>query len=390
MTDMFDYLLWRGDLAIEKDSFNEVDGIIMAALSYIPFELIKEHMEGKISLGKAAELILEIPDIEEKLLFKKDYRLLCEVIKSERFKNILLSGYENFINTETQTQFSAITATLEKKLHCVCFRGTDDNLIGWKEDFNMAFVSPVPGQKSAVKYLEKSAGRLSGKLIVCGHSKGGNFAIYASAFCKKTVKRRIEHIYNYDGPGFTPEILESEGYKSICKKIRTFVPQSSVVGMLLEHEDDFTIVSSHNIGLLQHGYYSWEVEGRGFVCLEEVTNNSKVIDRTLKKWLYEMSNEQRENFIEAIYGIVEKTNATTIKELTDNWFSSAIVILRSVKNLDEPTRKAVNQALGEFVRCARESLVSVGTAEMKNFSEKIKGFFSGNNEEKKFARLTKS
>ncbi|MBE7016002.1 MAG: DUF2974 domain-containing protein, partial [Ruminococcaceae bacterium] len=297
-----------------------------------------------------------------------------EEIKScNRFGSVLLYDYVNKVDSETQTQFSAITAKITKGLYCVCFRGTDQNLVGWKEDFNMAFISPVPGQTMAKAYLEKAARKIRGKIIVCGHSKGGNFAIYSSAMSNDKTKAKISCIYNYDGPGFESKFLQSAEYESIKGKVTTFIPQSSVVGMLLEHEDDYTIIhSSNNVGIMQHDFYSWDVICRNFVYTGAMTNDSRAVDKTLKSWLNDMTYEQRELFIDTIYNIVLKTNAKTVKELTDNWFSSAGVILRSVKDLDEPTKKAVNKALLEFAKCAKNSIFTVGSEEIKNLSDRIK------------------
>lgn len=379
MANILEYLKWRGDISIDYDGFCEIDGIIMSALSYIPFELTGDMIKSPVTLEDVASKLLEINNLQDKLMFKSDYKLLEQLKSCERFKSVLLYDYVNTIDSETQTQFSAITVKLSKNLYCICFRGTDQNLVGWKEDFNMAFISPVPGQTMAKEYLEKAAKKIRSKIIVLGHSKGGNFAIYASGMSSDKTKGKIRDVYNFDGPGFESKFLKSAEYASIKDKVSTFIPQSSVVGMLLEHEDDYTIIhSSKNVGIMQHDFYSWDVECRNFLYLDTVTNNSKAVDKTLKTWLNDMTYEQRELFIDTIYGIVLKTNAKTIKDLTDNWFSSAGVIVKSLKDLDEPTKKAVNKALIEFARCAKDSIFTVGSEEMKNFSDKIKNNHFGN------------
>ena len=379
MANILEYLKWRGDISIDYDGFCEIDGIVMSALSYIPFELAGDAMESPVTIEEVAEKLLKIDNLQGKLMFKKDSNLLEALKSCERFRSVLLYDYVNKIDSETQTQFAAVTAKLTKNLYCVCFRGTDQNLVGWKEDFNMAFISPVPGQTMAKEYLEKAAKKIRGKIIVCGHSKGGNFAIYASGMASSKTKGKIVRVYNYDGPGFESKFLQSDEYAQIKDKVSTFIPQSSVVGMLLEHEDDYTIIhSSKNVGILQHDFYSWDVDCQNFVYLDTVTSNSRAMDKTLKTWLNDMTYEQRELFIDTIYGIVLKTNAKTVKELTDNWFSSAGVIVKSLKDLDEPTKKAVNKALLEFARCAKDSIFTVSSEEMKSFSDRIKNNPFGN------------
>ncbi|MGN0115161.1 MAG: DUF2974 domain-containing protein [Acutalibacteraceae bacterium] len=357
MTNIFDYLQWRGDLLLEKIGFNEADGVILARLSYIPFDgVINQDFADFVTVADAAKALLSIPDIKNMVLLKDDVRLLEALSESERFRGMIISGYVNQIETEAQTQFSAITVRLSDDEYYISFRGTDHTLVGWKEDFNMGFACPVPSQKLAVEYLQNAAKRTRGRLVIGGHSKGGNLAVYAAAFCDDSVKRRIESVYNFDGPGFDNKVLSSDGYKSIFSKINTFVPQSSVVGMLLGHEEKYTIVHSSQNGIWQHDIYSWEIRRDGFVYLETVDNSSRFVDYTLKAWIAELDYKQREKFVDTIYSVMATTNATTFRELGDHWLANAKTVLTSYKNLDEPTRKAVTQALRSLAKCAKDGL----------------------------------
>lgn len=227
--------------------------------------------------------MLNLPDIAQLVLAKYDVDLLKLLAENRRYRNMKLTYYVNQIENESQMQFSAVTVQISKKLHFVSYRGTDNTLVGWKEDFNMSFTCPVPAQKSAVEYLEQVASKTTGELILGGHSKGGNLAVYAAAFCKQALQGRIATVYNFDGPGFSQKVIKAEGYINICNKVTTYVPQSSIVGMLLEHEEKYTIIHSNQLGIMQHDIYSWMVERNHLVTLREITNSSKVIDRTLKQ-----------------------------------------------------------------------------------------------------------
>lgn len=355
MSNVFDYLAWRGDLLFRQSPFNEVDGAILARFAYAPFECMETPIgDRKVSIKEAANSLLEHPDIEDEVLLKIDLRLIESIAESERFNDLKIFAYENVYDIETQTQFSAITVQLDKGWYFVAFRGTDATFIGWKEDFNMSFLCPVPSQEMAVRYLNKVGGQLNGKLIVGGHSKGGNLSVYSSAFCEQEIQRRIAAIYNFDGPGFDKSILSTEGYQNICDRIQTFIPQSSIVGMLLEHEESYIIVhSDQTINVFQHDVLSWNVERNHFEYLETVTNASKFIDSTLKAWIADMTPEQREQFIDAIYSIVSQTNLQSFKELNNNYIASAKAITNSIKNLDEDTRQAVIKALLSLAKCAK-------------------------------------
>lgn len=217
----------------------------------------------------------------------------------------------------------------------------------------MSFVCPVPAQVLASRYVERLANEKPEKnIVITGHSKGGNLAVYAAAFCDDGVQKRITSVFNYDGPGFDDRVLRTESYKRICKRIMTFVPQSSVIGMLLGHEEAYTIVHSEQTGMMQHDVYSWDVRRDGFDCLERVDNSSRFVDFTLKAWITDLDYKQRESFFDTVYTVMKETNASTLREMGENWFASAVSVLKSIKNLDEATRKAALRTLGLLVKCA--------------------------------------
>lgn len=360
MTTLFDYLSWRGDLPLSADPFHEVDGVILARFTYMPFHrVLQRDSLTPTTVEAVCRALLALPDIETAVRRRGDTDLLRALVESPRYKGMELTAYADRLDAESQTQFSAITVKLEEDHYCVAYRGTDNTLIGWKEDFNMGFVCPVPGQKLAVDYLQKAARRLPGRLTVCGHSKGGNFAVYAAAFCGDEIQDRIEAVYNYDGPGFDSKVLSEPGYQRICKKIQTFVPQSSVVGMLLGHEEKYIIVHSEQTFLQQHDTYSWEVRQKHFHYLDTVDNSSRFVDYTLKAWLAQMTPAQREQFVDAIYEVMRQTNAHTLHQMNENWLASAASILKSAKNMDEETRQAVTHAAALLLSSAKDGLLRV-------------------------------
>ena len=88
----------------------------------------------------------------------------------------------------------------------------------------MSFLSPVPSQKDAVRYIDTTVQRSEGKLILGGHSKGGNLAVYASVFARPSVKKRIITVYNNDGPGIDSDFVKPPDYLAILPKIKSIVP----------------------------------------------------------------------------------------------------------------------------------------------------------------------
>jgi len=354
MANAFDYLMWRGDVPLSASPFNEVDGMLISRLSYAPFELAGSKKA--ITVGDACHRLLEIEDIESRLLMKSDKRLLELMAESDRFKNLVLIEYVNKLDEQSETQFSAVTVQLGRGRFYCAFRGTDDTIVGWKENFNMSFTSPAPAQKLAVEYFERVASRVRGRFILGGHSKGGNLAVYAAAFSSGRYQHRIDLIQNFDGPGFDGKVLETAGYKNIRERVSTYVPQSSVVGLLLEHEEEYIIVQSAGIGLLQHDTYSWEVQRNHFVYLEKVTDASKFFDSALKEWISAMSPEKREKLVDALFLVLKETNVRTFKELGENPFINAVSMLKSLHSIDDETRGVIVEAVRLFVRGAGKVL----------------------------------
>ena len=219
----------------------------------------------------------------------------------------------------------------------------------------MSFTTPVPAQLESVRYLENAAEYLPGELITGGHSKGGNLAVYAAAYASAGVRSRIREIYSNDGPGFQSSVLLTDGYVAIADRIRSFVPQSSVVGMMLEHEEDYTIVKSRNMSFWQHDLYSWEVLGKSMVSLDRVTNSSVFIDRTLKDWLEKLTKEQREKFVDGVFSLLESTNAESFEEFKASRLANIASVIRSAAGLDEETRDHIIYALGLLARSAKDN-----------------------------------
>ena len=370
MANLFDYRDWRGDLRLEDSPFCEVDAMILARLSYLPFERTSLAGGSELTVKAAAAEILALPEIETSLLLRDDLRFLRALSASRRFRSLPLFGQESETCAETQTQFSAIGVRLSPKRIHLSFRGTDNTLIGWKEDLDMGFVCPVPAQSQAVRYLEKMASARPGEITLGGHSKGGNLAVYAAAFCREEIQSRIRTVYNYDGPGFDDCVLQTEGYQKVCARVKTYVPQSSVVGMLLGHREKTVTVHSDNQGLTQHDLYSWEVARNRFVTLRSVTQSSRFVDQTLKHWLGELSHDQRELFVDAVYTVLRDTNASTLREMGERRWESAMRMLRSFTNLDPLTRRAAMTAVGMLLKSTRAGFDGLRAAGEEGEKEK--------------------
>jgi len=239
----------------------------------------------------------------------------------------------------------------------VVYRGTDTSFVGWKEDLNMTFVSSVPAQIEAVSYLEEVAVRCPHPMILAGHSKGGNLAIYAAAFCDKAIQSHITAIYSNDSPGFHSEVIQSGGYKAILGRVHSFVPQSSFIGMLLEHGKAPVVIKSTATAWYQHDLCSWEVTHNSLSCGGELTPQSRLINNIVHEWIGKFGEEQRYKFIEALYKILVSTHANSFVELGSDWPQTAAGIIGGLKNIDGPTKKLMGEILGELFKTASKNII---------------------------------
>lgn len=306
MADMFDYLKWRGDLTFSQDPPNEVDALIFSGLSYIRYgDSVAKQPDVQIPLAVAAEEFLALPDREDRVLLKKDLELIARAAETGRFSGVKLFGYQDVKKEAEQIQFSAVTFLLDDGSAFLAFRGTDSSLVGWKEDFNMSFMQVVPAQLMALDYVRHIHAELWRPMRLGGHSKGGNLAVFAAARSSPMVQQQILQVYNNDGPGFNDYLMGDIGYQAMVPRIRTCVPQSSVIGLLLEHEEPYTVIRSKTVGLLQHDYYSWEVMGNHFLPMEEITSDSRFVSSTIKNWLADMTPQDRSQVVDAMFGLLE-------------------------------------------------------------------------------------
>lgn len=356
MPNVCDYVKWRGDLDLEQSEFNEIDGLILSRFSYFPFDKIIKENE-IITIKELSERFKKQDISKLPILWKDDVDLFPLMGQSKRFGEMFATHYINKIEIEQEKQFSAITVLLPDDTIYVSYRGTDNTIVGWKEDFNMSFKSHIASQISAKKYLELIAKEYPDKKIrIGGHSKGGNIAVYAATFVDDSIKDRIINVYNNDGPGFCEDVIETAEYQEMIKKVHTYIPQSSVIGRLMNHREKYTVVESVQKGIMQHDLYSWQIVGKEFVTLKEVTNESEFVDKTIKNWLENVEPKKREQVIDVVFDILNTTDVQTMKELKTNWFTSARTMMSSYKNIDNETKDMIWKTVSELLKSAKNNI----------------------------------
>ena len=347
MPNSQDYVLWRGDLPIRQVPLCDVDALLLSYLSYMRYDgVVGDSFEGEgVRLADAAQELLDRNERDKTPLaynVKEDRKLLAALMQSARFADMRLVGYVNRVDDKVEEQFSGVTFLIEDGSSFVAFRGTDDAMVGWKEDFNMSFETQVPAQRDAAAYVEKAAAALKRPMRVGGHSKGGNLAAYAGMFVSDETREWIRTVYNFDGPGFNEATISSPDFGKVDMRIRTFVPQSSMVGILMWHREPFTIVRSDGVGVFQHDAYTWQIMGGSFLTLSERTGHSHFADDTIKHWLEELTPEMRRQAIDGIYSVLCASEGKNVSELFEA--RNVMSVLKAAGAMDEKTKNAVSEA----------------------------------------------
>ena len=378
MGNIMDYISWRGDLTFAQSPFNEVDNLILACFSYVNLDRIPAVTRQKgIELKKLVKEFKKLHTIKELEADKSFIRLapfmMFEMAESVRFGNCVIRNYVNEIVTEAEQQFSAVEIVLDDGTSYISFRGTDDTIIGWKEDFNLS-TGVVPAQERAVEYMQRISDKASGMLRVGGHSKGGNLAIYGSVMCK-SVHDKILEIYSNDGPGFSKEFQESPETAEMMPKIIRIIPEYSIIGTLLEHEKQPIIVASTSRGLLQHDGFSWEVQGPGLVRRDSLNKTALRFIEILHKWIDGMDTEQKRLLIEDLFATLQASGYENLSEVQSGGIKSLAAMVKRLDKFAPESRGMMQELLtaicGGWLEQLQEHTKDKLSAIPQSFSDKI-------------------
>ena len=359
MANLSDYVQWRGDLSFEVRPFNAIDALVLCQLSYLNFSgIIPEQFNGGITLGEAAHTYAAdstrgTPEEFGVFINPLTADLLKAAAETERFGSILLKGFVNEVNRTTNKQFAALTAVLPTGDVCIVYRGTDDSLIGWKEDCQLCLQDAVPSHSAAVQYLSAAASAVAcgaEKLSIAGHSKGGNLALYAAGSAAASIRERIERIFCFDCPGFAFDIKQWDGFQAILPKTASFIPQSSVVGVLLSYFPYYTVIESSEANTLwQHDAFSWQIKRDEFVIHQEGrTKESYFAEKAVQTWLSRLDDTERKEFITTLFEVMFGTGAETLSELTANGLAHSLHILQELHTVDSERRKELFAVIKSF------------------------------------------
>ena len=355
-----EYLKWRGDLTFQADPFNEVDNLLFAQLAYVDFDGIVGASRGdKISIGDVCRKYWETRT-EEEIRSRQSFTnyspfLLKPVAESRRFEKTMLSGYVNFVSKDREAQMSAVQFNLEDGTTYVAFRGTDETIIGWKEDFNLSYMTGTGGQKLALKYMEDNFADTSLRLRVGGHSKGGNFAVYAATFASDAVKAQIMEIYTNDGPGFRNDVTQLEEYKKVLEKTVNIIPAYSIIGRLLSSGLQPRVVKSSGSGIMQHDAMTWQVMGNRFQNTKR-DKDSIFLENVLDDWIRSVDDEARRLFVDQIFNVLQSSGGRTMKDVRSSSLSDIGEAINVIRKVPKEQQKEFSRVLARLLRSGEKNI----------------------------------
>lgn len=376
---VMDYLRWRGDLPLARDGFNEVDNLVLCIISYLNFrrfdDLKTTDPTGAVALPDVAARLTE--EDEQLGLSELDYIPLMRLAaETERFRDVRMFGFTHEWDEEKEMQFDAVSYLLPDNTLFVSFMGTDTSLVGWKEDFNMSFLSAVPAQERAAVYSAAMAAACpSRKLRIGGHSKGGNLAAWAAIHIPADLqKQRLLAAYNNDGPGFSHDMVETEAYRRVADKLHTYIPESSIVGVLLEHAEDYAVIDSSNRSIMQHEPMSWNVEGPRFVHLGQRSQMGKLSDDVLRQWIGSMTPQEREQFSDALFEVLSLSGkARTLDDLRAGGLAGGAALLKQYSGAGEKEKKIISEIFRRLAVDVKAELKKAAGESLKTAEKSLSG-----------------
>ena len=364
MANILDYLDWRGDLTFEQSPFNEVDNYILCKLGYPDYTGIIPRTGG-IPIGEAVagyDAALDDIDADDEmgpLASPVMMTVIRRLPKTVRFGGLTVCDFVAKIDPVLEEQFSALTIILPDGTRFVTYRGTGDTIISWKEDFLLSVEDVVAAQRDAAEYLLQESAAFGGPIMLGGHSKGGNLAVYAAIKAPPDVKQRITAIYNNDGPGFRRDPSALPEYAAIKPVLHTLVSQHTVIGKLLHYDRDCTIVKCLPTGIAAHDGFNWEVMGTSFVRCRDYSFDSKAFEVALNETLNGMTDDERRSFVEEFFSILTSTGASTLSDLTEHRLRQALELgseMRRSPEVKKFLQTSLNIILQETLAEAKASL----------------------------------
>ena len=354
MPNVFDYLSWRADVPLWVSPFNEVDNLLLSELIYTDFAGAVPSDGSAVSLEEARDRFFQLhsqEEIQARTAYSYTARapfLMDAMLQGVRFAGTRIFGYEAVTDRDEAAQFAAAAFLLPDDTVYAAFRGTDGTVVGWKEDLILSYRSHTQGQIRAADFLRRLGAMTKLPLRLGGHSKGGNLAAYAAAFSPPGLQDRLLRVYNNDGPGFRDEVRCLPGYQAVQGKCVSIVPDTSVIGLLLECDCQRRVIRSSASGLVQHDGFTWECGPTAFLS-GELTRKGAYFEKTVDNWVARQDDATLRSLVDSLFTVFEATGEETFHSMSTKKLRSAELMMAAFRALPREKQRELLAATGKIV-----------------------------------------
>lgn len=378
MAHLIDYLEKVENLTFDQEPLNILDKVCINEIGYLTYEkwLTASDLKKPINLYDFAEGKELNPDYSF-MVTKERVELAEAIVRSRRFASLSLSNYRSVLDKEVEKQFAAMIFSLpELDYHQLVFRGTDDSVIGWKEDFQLTYSREIPAHRSAMTFLEDHLPNLSGRITVSGHSKGGNLALYSAVQSSTALREKIAELLLLDSPGLMKSLLEKPSYQELKAKMIVIRPQDSVVGVMLYWDRPAQLVAAEGIGFAQHNALTWEVDlvANDFAYVDQPTDLSQRLEETFQEWIETLPNQELKQVCDLVFDTILDSGIESLDDIGIQALPQIGQMLQEFGNLSDKQKKVLqdgfNQLLWIFWKSGNKKS-SLPKLELPDFIKKL-------------------
>ena len=353
MAQLIDYLEKVENLTFDQEPLNILDKVCINEIGYLTYEkwLTASDLKKPINLHDFAEGKELNPDYTF-MVTKERVELAEAMVRSRRFAGLSLSNYRSVLDKEVEKQFAAMIFSLpELDYHQLVFRGTDDSVIGWKEDFQLTYSREIPAHRSAMIFLEDHLPNLSGRITVSGHSKGGNLALYSAVQSSPALREKISELLLLDSPGLMKSLLEKPSYQELKAKMTVIRPQDSVVGVMLYWDRPAQLVAAEGIGFAQHNALTWEVDlaTNDFVYVDQPTDLSQRLEETFQEWIETLPNQQLKQVCDLVFDTILDSGIESLDDIGIQALPQLGQMLQEFGNLSDKQKKVLQDGFNQLL-----------------------------------------
>lgn len=359
---------------LNEKKLNEADISAFAELAYLDYSLLSNKLPYKINDLTQEEIDLASQNVLEKTQCRQ---LIKEIINSNRFTNVELIDFYNLQEPSKNIPVSFNACTFKiSNTYVVCYGGTDITYGGWYESLALSFSDNIPAQKEALIYLSNIASKTdkNSKIIIIGHSKGGNLAEWSATFAPKFIQAKISRVINLEGPGNRTNIFATENYHHIKKKVKKYITSSSIIGVMLFDNPNYKIISSRAItGVLQHSIFTWKFKENGmFIFEKERSKSSIALSLSISNWLSSFSDDELKNSLNILFSFLEEAGIKDQSDFLENFISYTKKIYKvyskSPSEIKRNFAKSITKLIVSFLKyrfMSKKKLIKIEAKQIK-------------------------